>query len=107
MNYGFFPGGNFSLDDSEKSFQEIARALKHGGRFLVVDHNAAPDSGTDAGGILHRIREDIVREYAEAVGLRVIRSSNPHVNEDDLLTKSVFDPSIKGKTNKFIVLYKK
>ena len=102
----FAPGGN-SLGDPEKTFQEIARILKPGSRFLVVDHNALPDSGTEAGGDLHRIREGIVRELAQAAGLRVIRSSNLHVNEDDPMTTGVFDPSIKGKTSKFIVLYEK
>lgn len=103
----FFPAENVSLGDPEKAFQEIARVLKPGGRFLAIDHHAAADSGPEVGGTLHRIREDIVREHATAAGLNVIRSSNLHVNENDPLDNGVFDPSIQGKTSKFVVLYEK
>lgn len=81
--------------------------LKPGGRLLAVDHQAAADSGPEVGGSLHRIRDDLITDYAEAAGLRVIRSSAMHMNEEDPLDNGVFDPSIQGRTSKFVVLYEK
>ena len=100
------PGGE-SLGDVRGSFAEIARVLKPGGVFLAVDHHAAPDSTTEVGHRLHRIREDIITDLAQEAGLTVARSSNLHLNEDDPLTNGVFDPSIQGRTSKFVVLYRK
>lgn len=102
----FAPGGQ-SLGDPETTFREIARVLKPGGRFLAIDHLAASDSGPEVGGTLHRIRDDLITDYAEAAGLTVIRSSQMHSNPEDPLTAGVFDPSIQGRTSKFVVLYEK
>lgn len=102
----YMPDGQ-SLGVPAQSFAEIARILKPGGKFLVIDHHAAADSGVDVGGSLHRIREDIVQEFAEAAGLTVMRKSNLHINENDPLDIDVFTPSIQGQTSKFVVLYRK
>ncbi|MCG8413773.1 MAG: methyltransferase domain-containing protein [Pseudomonadales bacterium] len=102
----FEPQG-VSLGDPEQSFTEIARVLKPGGRFLAVDHHAEADAGPEVGGTLHRIPEPIIRDYAEAAGLTLIRSSNLHLNGDDPLTNGVFDPSIQGQTSKFVLLFEK
>ena len=104
---GFEPAENVTLGDPETAFAEIARVLKPGGLFLAVDHIAPANSGLDSGGTLHRIREEIVSDFAEAAGMEVVRISHLHKNESDPLDSSVFDPSIQGKTSKFIVLYRK
>lgn len=104
---GFEPAENVTLGDPAESFAEIARVLKPGGVFLAVDHIAPANSGLDVGGTLHRVREEIVTQFAEAAGLEVVRSSNLHKNENDSLDSSVFDPSIQGRTSKFVVLYRK
>lgn len=103
----FTPGENVTLGDPAASFAEIARVLKPGGVFLAADHSAAADAGPEVGNTLHRIGEGIVREHAEDVGLTFLRSSNLHKNADDPLDNSVFDPSIQGQTDKFILLYRK
>ena len=95
------------MGDPEKSLSELARGLNPGATVLAVDHIAPANSGLDVGGTLHRVREEIVTELAAAAGLVVLRSSNLHKNENDPLDNSVFDPSIQGKTSKFVVLYRK
>ncbi len=103
----FEPAAGVTLGDPQDSFAEIARVLKPGGVFLAVDHDALANAGPETGGTLHRIREGIVTEHAEAVGLEVVRVSQLHKNDQDPLDNSVFDPSIQGKTSKFVVLYRK
>lgn len=103
----FQPEGGVSLGDPAGAFAEIHRILKPGGVFLAIDHRAAPDSGPEVGGTLHRIREGIVTELAEEAGLSVLRSSPLLHNENDPLDNSVFDPSIQGNTSKFVVLFRK
>ena len=103
----FQPGEIVSLGNPEESFEEIYRVLKPGGVFLAVDHIAEDSAGTEVGGTLHRIGEGIVRDMAEAAGLNVLRVSNLHKNEDDPLNNSVFDPSIRGQTSKFVILFGK
>lgn len=102
----FQPGGE-SLGDPGRSFAEIARVLKSGGVFLAVDHHAAEGTGPEVGGTLHRIREGIVHEHAEAAGLRLVRRSALHRNESDPLDIGVFDPAIRDRTSKFVSLYRK
>ncbi len=102
----FEPEG-ISLGNPAGSFAEIERILKPGGVFLAIDHQAAPGAPPEVGGTLHRVRGDLVTDYAEAAGLSVLRSSNLHLNDDDPLTNGVFDPSIQGQTSKFVVLYRK
>lgn len=102
----FTPGG-VSLGDPETSFAEIVRVLKPGGTLLVIDHHALSDSGPEVGGTLHRVREDIVTNLATGAGLSVLKSSQLHINPDDPLANGVFDPSIVGRTSRYIVLYQK
>ena len=103
----WYRAGGLSLGDVRGTFAEIARILKPGGVFLAIDHHAAADSTTEVGHRLHRIREDIVTDLAREAGLTVARTSNMHLNEDDPLRNGVFDPSIQGRTSKFVVLYRK
>jgi len=102
----FMPGGE-SLGDAGQTFAEIARVLKPGGRFLAVDHHATAQAGPEVGGTLHRIGEGIISDYAEDAGLRLIRSSNMHINPEDPMTNGATDPSIRGKTSKFVLLFEK
>lgn len=102
----FMPGGE-SLGDAGQTFAEIARVLKPGGRFLAVDHHATAEAGPEVGGTLHRIGEGVISDYAEGAGLRLVRSSNMHINPEDPMTNGATDPSIRGKTSKFVLLFEK
>ncbi len=86
---------------------QIVRALKPGGRFLLVDHAAAPGSSIDSAQTVHRIDEAFVIEDVEGFGLKHTASSDALRNPDDDHTLHVFDPKIRGKTDRFILVFTK
>lgn len=75
--------------------------LRRGGFYVIVDHAAAAGTGTSSAGPLHRIDPAAVREEVEAAGFVLDAESSLLVNSDDPHTSKVFDPSIKGRTDRF------
>ena len=103
---GFAPEG-VNLGDPAGSFREIARILKPGGVLLAVDHIGKDGTGLQEGASTHRIEESVITQMALQAGLTVERSSDLLKNPADPLTAHVYDPSIRGKTSQFMVLYRK
>lgn len=75
--------------------------LRSGGRYVIVDHFAAPGVGANDAQSLHRIDPAFIRKEVEAAGCVLDAESNVLANKDDQHTVKVFDPSIKGKTDRF------
>jgi predicted methyltransferase len=79
----------------------VYERLKPGGFYLIVDHAAAAGAGTTDTQALHRIEPASVRAEVEAVGF-VLDAQSPMLgNKDDTHATKVFDPSIKGETDRF------
>jgi len=76
--------------------------LKPGGTLLVVDHKALPGSGEKICGELHRIDPAIVKQELEAAGFQLAAESDVLANPADPHTISVFDDSIRGRTDRFV-----
>jgi len=66
-----------------------------------VDHAAAAGTGTSAAQSLHRIEPASVREEVEAAGFALDAEGTLLANQRDSDSVKVFDPSIKGQTNRF------
>jgi predicted methyltransferase len=94
---------------AEAANKEIFKALKPGGVYLVVDHAAAPGTPTDeAANKLHRIDEAVVKKEVEAAGFKLVTEDDKLLgNPADPHDKLVFDPSIRGKTDQFILKFRK
>ena len=75
--------------------------LKSGGAYVIVDHAAAIWAGTDNAQSLHRIEPAAVREEVEAAGFVFDGESTVVRNNDDPHSIKVFDPLIKGRTDRF------
>jgi predicted methyltransferase len=75
--------------------------LKPGGCYVIVDHAAAAGSGTSDTQALHRIDPATVRKEVEAAGFVLDGESTIVANKDDPHASKVFDPSIKGETDRF------
>jgi len=79
----------------------VYERLKPGGSYVIVDHAAAAGSGTSDTQSLHRIDPASVREEVEAAGFVLDEESTMFANKDDPHSVKVFDPSIKGETDRF------
>jgi predicted methyltransferase len=82
-------------------------SLKPGGIFLVLDHAAEPGSGLRDTDTLHRIDEAAVKQEVEAAGFKLVGESKVLRNPADDHKAKVFDASVQGKTDQFILKFRK
>jgi predicted methyltransferase len=87
--------------------RSVFQALKPGGLYVIVDHAAAPGTGPDVPGRLHRIDPAIVRRQVEAAGFRFDGESRVLRNPADDHTLLVTDPAIRGRTDQFVYRFRK
>lgn len=93
--------------DPAKINKAIYAALKPGGLYVVLDHAAQAGSGLRDTETLHRIDEAVVKSEVAAAGFELAGESNILRNKDDAHTLKVFDPSIRHKTDQFILIFRK
>jgi len=86
---------------------QIRAALKPGGRFLIVDHAAPAGTAAAATKSLHRIDEAYVIKRLSSQGFRLVGSSEALRNPEDNHSTLVFDPGIRGKTDRFVLVFEK
>jgi predicted methyltransferase len=103
----FTPEDGNTFGTPEKSYAEIYRVLKPGGKFVALDHKATPGAPETSGNTTHRIDPATVRERAENAGLQFSKASNILANSTDDYNKGVFDPSVRRKTDRFLHMYEK
>jgi predicted methyltransferase len=95
---------NIDINAFNKS---VFNALKPGGVYIVLDHAAAPGSGGRDTSTLHRIDPETVKAEALAAGFVFAGQSKVLENPQDAHTVPVFDQSIRGKTDQFILKFRK
>ncbi len=98
------------MGDPKKVLAILHAALKPGGLVVVVDHvaNATPREGlTNIASRLHRIDPKAVRADFERAGFMFAEESGVLKNVDDDHTTSVFNPSVRHRTDQFIYKFRK
>jgi predicted methyltransferase len=106
QNYHDFHLARFKLDVVGFDKQLYA-ALKPGGLLVIEDHAAEAGSGLRDPDKLHRIDEAVVKQEVEAAGFQLVAESDVLRNPADPHTALVFDPSIRGKTDQFVLKFRK
>jgi len=81
--------------------------LKPGGIYLILDHTAESGSGGRDTKTLHRIDPEAVKKEVLAAGFVFVGSSNLLAQPGDKHTLKVFDPAVRGKTDQFILKFRK
>lgn len=85
----------------------VFAALKPGGVYVILDHADAPGTGITGTEGRHRIDIARVKEDVLAAGFKLDSESSILANPADDHTKFVFHPSIRGKTDQFLLRFKK
>jgi predicted methyltransferase len=86
---------------------KILKALKPGGIFFVVDHNAEAGSGTRDTQKLHRIDPAIIRQEVSAAGFELVEESRLLAHPGDDHTLMVFSPGLRGMTDQSVFKFRK
>jgi predicted methyltransferase len=81
--------------------------LKPGGIYLILDHTAEPGSGARDTKTLHRIDPETVKKEVLAAGFVFVGSSDLLRQAADSHALKVFDPSVRGNTDQFILKFRK
>jgi len=105
--YYYNPEAGFERADVPDFFAQLHAALKPGGKLLIVDHAAADGSGHSKTQDIHRIDEAFAKQDIESNGFRFVESGDALRHPDDDRTKNVFDKTIRGRTDRFILLFEK
>jgi predicted methyltransferase len=87
--------------------QMVFDSLKPGGIYLIVDHAAEPGSGTRDTATLHRIDAETVKQEVVAAGFVFVGGSDVLRQPGDSRAVKIFDPSVRGKTDQFILKFRK
>ena len=94
--------------DPNTVVQAIWNAVKPGGTVAVIDHVAKPGGETrDVVEKLHRIDPAVVRADFERAGFVLEAQSDLLRVPADDLSKNVFDPSIRGRTDRFMFRFRR
>ncbi len=93
--------------DTASLNKRIFEALKPGGVFFIVDHNAAPGSGTRDTKALHRIDPEVIKKEVTAAGFELVEESKLLAHADDDHTKMVFTPGVRRLTDQSVFKFRK
>ena len=98
----------FPRVDPDAALAEVFAAVKPGGTVGVVDHVAAPGGETrEVVAKLHRIDPAVVRADFERAGFVFDGESALLRNPADDHAKLVFDPAVRGKTDRIVYRFRK
>lgn len=93
--------------DVAKMNAAVFAALKPGGLYVILDHQAADGAGISVSGTLHRIEAAELRRQVEAAGFVFEGETDAVRVPTDDHTLSVFDESIRGRTDRFVYRFRK
>ncbi|HEY2676266.1 MAG TPA: methyltransferase domain-containing protein [Steroidobacteraceae bacterium] len=93
--------------DVSSVLDQLSRALKPGGVLLLVDHSAKQGHGKSDAGKLHRIEEAFAIRDFESHGFKVIATSDALRRPDDTRDLISYKGPALGKTDRFVVVFRK
>lgn len=85
----------------------VLAALKPGGVLLIIDHSGPAGTGLRDVATTHRIDEEAAKRDIVAAGFVYEGAVQILRNAADDRTNNVFDPAIRGKTDQFVLKFRK
>jgi predicted methyltransferase len=95
-----------SVDTADMN-ERIFAALKPGGLYLVVDHNAEAGSGWRDAMTLHRIDPAVIKSEVTAAGFELVEDSNLLANPADDRKQSMRAANLRGHTDQAVLVFRK
>ena len=92
--------------DRQAVLANIKAHLNKDGLFVVIDHAAATGTGKSMTNTLHRIDKDFVINEVVSAGFILDGESVDLESDKDDRTLKVFDPSVRGNTDRFVLRFK-
>lgn len=93
--------------DTADMNRKILAALKPGGIYLVVDHNAEAGSGWRDASTLHRIDPATIKSEVTAAGFELVQDSALLANPADDRKQNMRAEGIRGKTDQAVLVFRK
>ncbi len=102
----FFSDGEWNFP-SGTVIPQLHKSLKKGGKLLIIDHAAIKGKGKSVTKLLHRIEGDFVKRDIKIRGFKFVKETDILRNDKDPRDITVFDPKIRGNTDRFVYLFQK
>ncbi len=108
LNYHDFKNNKTGGSDAAQLTNAAAfKALKPGGIYFIVDHQAAPGAGASQTSTLHRVEDALVKQEVLAAGFVLDGQSQLLSHPADDHSLRVQETGIRGKTDQFILRFRK
>jgi len=106
-NYHDYRNPGFGGVDMAKFNKAAFDSLKPGGVYIIEDYEAAPGAGASVTNTMHRIESATVKQEVEAAGFKFDSQSDALKNPMDDHTKAIFDPTIRGHADQYVLKFVK
>jgi predicted methyltransferase len=108
LNYHDFKNVKVGESDGAAAINAAAfRALRPGGTYFIVDHEAGAGVGASVTSTLHRIEGALVKREVESAGFRLDAESDLLRHPGDDHSVKVQETGIRGKTDQFVLRFRK
>jgi len=97
----------FPRMDPDAALRKLHAAMKPGGVVGVVDHAGAPGDARQAADKVHRIDPETIKADFARAGFVLEAESDLLRNPADDRSKLVFDPAVRGKTDRVVYRFRK
>ena len=98
---------NVPKTDPDAVLKRLYVAMKPGGIVGVVDHVGAKGDTRATVDAVHRIDPEVVKADFARAGFKLVGESQHLRTKDDDYAKNVFDPALRGKTDRFVFKFRK
>jgi predicted methyltransferase len=107
QNYHDLHIAKYGVVDMAAFNRRVHDALKPGGLYFILDHQASPGTTEADIATLHRIEKAQVIREVTAAGFKLVGEGDALHRTTDDHTKPIFDPAVRGKTDQYMLKFQK
>jgi predicted methyltransferase len=107
QNYHDLKIAKYGVVDTAAFNRAVYAALKPGGVYFILDHQANPGTTLAQIAVLHRIEKAQVIAEVTAAGFKLAGEGTFLRRPTDDHSKTIFDPAIRGKTDQYALKFVK